>query len=105
MAWQRFTAAIEKDPEDPLQFNNFGVLYLELDQPEIVQTLFKQAIAADPDFHLAYYNLGAALDQTGQHQQADKHYNQGRRLALTKLESSPWPPQSNETSAQGSPRH
>ena len=62
-----YEKALDLDRNDPLPFNNLGVLWLDAKgQGEQAIPYFEKAIALDPDYTLAYYNLGRAQSLVGQ---------------------------------------
>jgi len=54
-------AAASSDPIQAARLNNIGVAYMGQQRFEPGQKLFEEALAADPQFHVARLNLGIAL--------------------------------------------
>ncbi len=76
-----FRAAIERFPDDAALLVNFGLLWLgQLGDAAEAETLFRKAIAIDPQSVEAQSNLGLSLQEQGRFDDALRHYE--GRLAL-----------------------
>lgn len=56
-ARERFLDAIEKDPTVAEAYNGVGVTFYARNQPADAESWYRRALAVDPDFGDAYYNL------------------------------------------------
>ena len=71
--------ALELMPEDPISWNLKGLLLQRLRQPQQAVESFRQAIAHDPDYGIAYNNLGNQLRLLGQFDAAKAQLDQALR--------------------------
>jgi tetratricopeptide (TPR) repeat protein/Zn-dependent protease len=55
-----YQAALDADPTLFSTWNNLGVLYAQLDQPDDAREAFEQALTVRPDYPIAWFNLGTA---------------------------------------------
>jgi len=82
--WQAAEAVyregIERFPEDALLAFNCGVLMEDRSDPERAIELYKAALARDPAFSDAHYNLGKLYDRLGMSRDALRHMNAYRKL-------------------------
>lgn len=72
-AAQLFTEAIEKEPQNPIGYINFGNLLATLNDMERAERFFQKAITVDETSATAYYGL------------ANLYYNSERYLEAAKL--------------------
>lgn len=72
--------AIALDPNNPQGYLNLGGIYYQLAQWDLAQRQFQVAINLKPDFANAYYNLGHALENKGDLQNALVAYQTVRTL-------------------------
>jgi len=61
---------------------NMGNLALKRDELAAAIELYRQALAAKPDYASAYYHLGLALQQAGQLEEAYRTFDEVSKLAL-----------------------
>lgn len=59
------TAALQSDPDSALAWNNLGVLYARVNQPQLAIAAYEQAIAADDNAHSARSNLARTVRALG----------------------------------------
>ena len=81
-AEQAYQASL-KLAEDPLVYNNLGSLYLTIGRLSAAAASFNRAIRLDPNFALAYYNLGAANDAENNYEGAVRNYKRALELDST----------------------
>lgn len=62
------------DPNNPIQYIALGGIYYQLAQWDNAQNQFQIAIALKPDYANSHYNLGHALEQKGELQNALAQY-------------------------------
>ncbi len=72
--------SINLDPNNPQQYIYLGGLYYQLQQWDNAQNQFLIATRLKPDFANAYYNLGHALEEKGDLQNAMSQYEIVKRL-------------------------
>lgn len=72
--------AILLDPNNPQEYINLGGIYYQLGQWDNAQRQFQIAINLKPDFANAYYNLGHALENKSDLQNALIQYNTVKTL-------------------------
>lgn len=72
--------AIATDPTNPQEYINLGGIYYQLQQWDDAQNQFQIAIRLKPDLANAYYNLGHALEQKGDLQNALIQYQTVKTL-------------------------
>lgn len=72
--------AIALDPTNPQQYINLGGIYYQLGLWDQAQNQFQLAVQLKPDYANAYYNLGHALEEQGQLEQALAQYLVVRNL-------------------------
>ena len=61
-------------PEKPFIFTNLGLAYLKLQQPELAEQAFQQAVIQNSKDAVAYNHLGILQRQKGQFENARKQY-------------------------------
>lgn len=66
--------AINLDPSNPQQYLDLGGIYYQLKQWDLAQNQFQIAVSLKPDLANAHYNLGHALEQKGNLQDALAQY-------------------------------
>ena len=62
------------DPTQPEAQYNLGYVMLERGLPESAIPLFEGALAADPKFSDAYFNLAMALEEVGESSRARTYW-------------------------------
>tara|TARA_B110000263_G_C15290820_1_gene503227 strand:- start:1650 stop:2138 length:489 start_codon:yes stop_codon:yes gene_type:complete len=67
---------IKDFPNDPLLFNISGACYSGLGPIDLAINNFEKAIALNPKYAEAHYNLGVAFQKTHQLDNAIKHYKE-----------------------------
>jgi len=72
--------SINLDPNNPQQYISLGGIYYQLGQWDNAQNQFQIAVALKPDYANAHYNLGHALEQKADLQNALVQYQIVRRL-------------------------
>jgi tetratricopeptide (TPR) repeat protein len=76
-----YRQAIRLDTENPIAFNNLGVIYLdEKCQLDKALEMFKRAVSLKPDYTLACFNIGRVHEALGQISEAAQYYS--KALAL-----------------------
>jgi tetratricopeptide (TPR) repeat protein len=79
MAYYRRAIALDADYEVPL--NNLGVIHLDmLGDLRQAQALFESAIAINPHYALAWYNLGRTCSLMDNRLEAARHFRRAREL-------------------------
>jgi DNA-binding transcriptional MerR regulator len=73
-ALERYSHAVEIDPQFTDAWNNLGTLLVELGRPDDACVAFGRALAADPDDLRAHYNLADTLDDLGREDEARPHW-------------------------------
>jgi tetratricopeptide (TPR) repeat protein len=73
-ALERYSHAVEIDPEFSDAWNNLGTLLVELGRADDACVAFGRALAADPDDARAHYNLADTLDDLGRDAEAVPHW-------------------------------
>lgn len=63
-----------------LVWNNLGIVYLGMESPADAVTALRKAIKLDPDYGLAFYNLGMSYDALGKYDAALEAYETGITL-------------------------
>ncbi len=80
-AIEHYNRAIACDPDNPIAYNNLGVIYLdERFSPADAHDAFGKALSLKPDYTLAAFNLGRALEALGNTADAAKHYSHALSL-------------------------
>ncbi len=74
-AIREYNLSIKNDPNYDIAYNNLGVIYLD-DLAHIKSAIdcFEKAIAANPTYALAHYNLARSLNIKGEKIEAAKYY-------------------------------
>lgn len=72
--------AINLDPNNPQEYIALGGIYYQLQQWDNAQNQFQLAVALKPDYANSHYNLGHALEQKGDLQNAIAQYQTVRTL-------------------------
>lgn len=79
-----YMAAIYYDKDNFVAHNNLGVIYLDEDgDPDKALPFFQTALRLKPDYTLACFNVGRALEYMGQTMKAAEYYSDA--LALNQL--------------------
>lgn len=79
--------AIALDPTNPQQYINLGGIFYQLGSFTDAQNQFQLAVQFKPDYANAYYNLGHALEEQGQLEQALAQYLTVRNLVSNDQQS------------------
>lgn len=73
--------AIELNSEYEIAQNNLGVIYLDgMGMPDEAIRYFKSAVDVNPNYTLAYFNAGRALQQVGEFKEAASFYQMSMDL-------------------------
>ncbi|MEM4736489.1 MAG: tetratricopeptide repeat protein, partial [Nitrososphaeria archaeon] len=80
--------AITLDPSNPQQYINLGGIYYQLQSWDEAQRQFQLAVNLKPDYANAYYNLGHALENKGDLQNALQAYQIVQQLVVNDKENS-----------------
>jgi tetratricopeptide (TPR) repeat protein len=75
-----YREGIKACPDDALLFFNYGVLLDEQSRAEEAIANYHQALAKDPSFMDAHYNLALLYEAAGKHQEALRHMSVCRKL-------------------------
>jgi type IV pilus biogenesis/stability protein PilW len=59
LAMQELLKAQKLNPEDPLIYNDFGLIYIEKENYELAIQSFEKALTLKPDYAVAHNNLGS----------------------------------------------
>ena len=74
-AIKEYTLSIKFDSTYDIAHNNLGVIYLDdLVQLQKAIDCFKKAIECNPNYALAYYNIGRCLALKGENIEAAKYF-------------------------------
>ena len=82
-ALECFRAALKVDHDNPNLWNNVGTIQQRLGHSADAKASFSKAVGIDPNFALAHYNLGAALDAEGSYDEALAEYTRSLELDPT----------------------
>lgn len=74
--------SISLDPNNPQQYISLGGIYYQLGAWDQAQNQFQIAIALKPDYSNSHYNLGHALEQKGDLENALVQYNIVKNLVV-----------------------
>jgi tetratricopeptide (TPR) repeat protein len=69
-------AALQMNPKDVTTLNNLGVAYLRMNQVDLAEAYFRQAIMADPQAAPPHFHLGLLKYQQGLFQEALEQMDQ-----------------------------
>lgn len=61
--------------------NDDGVDHFKQGHSDVAAKHFRKAVAADPNFAEAHFNLGLALNETGDHEGATDNFKKAKELA------------------------
>ena len=75
-----FTRALAVTEDNWLAWNNLGVTYGKLGQPQQAIVYYREALRIKPDFTKAWNNLGTAYYELGHPEQAILHYGEALRI-------------------------
>jgi len=75
-AEQKFKAAIELKPNDPVLLNNLGFLYYVMGRNDDALTYLQKTLALDPKRKEAHGNIAELYYKMGQKTEAKQHYEQ-----------------------------
>lgn len=81
-AIQLLSEAIEKEPQNPIHYTNFGSILLQLKQYEEAERFFLKAIDCNRETATAFYGLGSLYYETSHYEEAEKMLQQTIRLGL-----------------------
>jgi len=80
-AIEAYELSLRYHKTQPRIYNNTGNIYLmKLDYPAAIE-YYRKAIALDPQFATAFYNLGVAYQGLGQQAEAVKYFEKHRQLS------------------------
>lgn len=74
--------SINLDPNNPQQYISLGGIYYQLGQWDQAQSQFQIAVALKPDYANSHYNLGHALEQKGDLENALTQYKIVKNLVV-----------------------
>ena len=77
---EKFTKAIQLNPDDALAYYNRGVTYDELEQYDKAIDDYTKAIELNPDYAAAYFNRGLAYGKSEQYSKAMDDYTKAIEL-------------------------
>jgi protein O-GlcNAc transferase len=86
-----FAAALKARPAYPPALTNLGNLLLEEDQVEAAIVDYESAIAADPEYAIAYLNLSVAYKRAGRFAEAVRALRHAQRLEQRANAERFWP--------------
>src|SRR5260221_122926 len=75
-----YRAAIAQLPREPLLHFNLGIALEDLNRPDEAIAAYERALALDPEFADAHYNVSQLHEARGRRQQALRHLSEYRRL-------------------------
>ena len=75
-----YRAVVEQEPRFGLAWNNLGVVYREVGQPDEAISCFRRAVAFAPDLAEAWNNLGVAQDEFHLIENASQSYKKAIEL-------------------------
>lgn len=81
---EQFLELIKADPNDDFLYYGLGLEYFKLERYQEAVNAFKTVIKLKPDYSAAYRELGKALTQVGQLEEARKIYEEGMVVAEKK---------------------
>lgn len=67
-------------PDKPRVFTNLGLAYYKLQQPDLAEQAFKQAVSRDDRDAVAHNHLGVLQRQKGQFESARDHYQRAIKI-------------------------
>ena len=76
------------DPDEPMHYNNMGILFLEIEEPEAAIPFFNRAIERDPDAALYHSNLGYAYKEMDDWETANREFQEAIELGDREFEKS-----------------
>jgi tetratricopeptide (TPR) repeat protein len=80
-AKQAYLSALALNPDDEVAANNLAVIYLDWDAtPLKAAALLERVVAKQPQYALAYFNLGRAYSLTGHAIEAAQSYHQAQTI-------------------------
>ncbi|HYW46686.1 MAG TPA: polysaccharide deacetylase family protein [Bryobacteraceae bacterium] len=80
-ALQKFQAAVELKPGDPVLLNNLGFIYYVMGQYDDALNYLQKTLAVDPRRKEAHENIADTYMKLGRHAEAKEHYQQFLALA------------------------
>ena len=75
-ALEKFKAAVEMKPGDPVLLNNLGFIYFAMERYPDALVWLQKTLALDPRRKEAHLNLGDTLVKLGRNSEAKQHYQQ-----------------------------
>lgn len=81
-AVQTLTGVIEKNPQDPIGYINFGNLLIHMNDLNRALVFFEKAIELDPQSATAYYGLGNLYYEQKNYEQAIENFQEAIALGL-----------------------
>jgi tetratricopeptide (TPR) repeat protein len=82
-AIRTYLQVLEINPDHPATHINLGTLYYNRQDFVAAEQHYRHAVASDPRYALAYFDLGNVLDETGRIAEAVAAYSTAVRLAPT----------------------
>jgi tetratricopeptide (TPR) repeat protein len=79
-AIEKFSRALEKDPEQPNILGNMGDVYSKLSHYDEALALYKKAIAMKPDDADLYTNMGVILSKSGKNAESQEAFKKAADL-------------------------
>lgn len=75
LSWGMYTRDIEV-----MTLGNLGAAYIEVGKPDLAEQFLREAISLDPEYPIAYYNLGQLAGMRGDLEQANEYLLRARKL-------------------------
>ncbi len=82
-ALEYYRVAVRLIADDPVLWVNLGTLQRKLHDPAAAMSAYSRALAINPNYALAHYNIGAILDDRGKYHGALEAYKVALRLDPT----------------------
>lgn len=77
---ERFQQEVERNPEDHEALLQLGFALFSDQQVESSLRAYRKSLESKPDCALAHYRLARALEESGDHDEAKRHYAEASRL-------------------------
>lgn len=79
-ALEAFNASLARNPDQPVAYQQLGLLYLNNGKAEIAESNFDRALAMDPSLWRSWNGLGVAADISKDFELAGQHYRHAIEL-------------------------